>query len=180
MLVAMNQRLIKISAGAAAAVVIALGGMAIAHGSGNSAAADGNGFPGARGAGAPRPYGFGGGFHGGPGRDDHDDVTGAAATKVTAAVKAKYPNATVRGIHQLPDGSYLALAINGNDFLPVHVSKDLKVTGTLQRPGPGDPDHDHHGFGPDGGSMPYGAPPQGGWGAAPQGSQSSGATTSQQ
>jgi hypothetical protein len=173
----MNQRLIKIGAGVAAAVVIALGGMAIARGSGNNAAANGNGFPGGPGGrAAPNGYGFGGGFRGRPG--DRDDVTGTAATKVTAAVKAKYPNATVRGIHELPDGSFLALAVNGNDFLPVHVSKDFKVIGTLQRPGPGD--RDHHGFGPGGGSMPYGAPPQGGWGSAPQGSQSSGATTSQQ
>src|SRR4051812_24546141 len=146
MLPGMNHRLIKIGAGVAAAVVIALGGMAIARGSGNSAEATGNGFPG--GPGAPDGYGFGGRLH-----DDRDDVTGTTAGKVTDAVKAKYPKATVRGIHHLPDGSYLALAVEGNDLLPVHVSKDFKVLGTLAR-GPGDPDHDHHGFGPGPGSMP--------------------------
>jgi hypothetical protein len=62
------------------------------------------------------------------------------------------------------------------------VSKDFQVIGTLQRPGPGAPgdDNDHHGFGPGRGSMPYGPPPQAGSGSAPQGSQSSGTTTSQQ
>ena len=81
MLGAMNQRLIKIGAGVAAAVVIALGGMAIARGSGNSANANGNGFPGGPGGpGAPNGYGFrGGGFRGGD-----DDVTGAVVLTGTA------------------------------------------------------------------------------------------------
>jgi hypothetical protein len=168
----MNQRLIKIGAGAAAAALIALGGMAIARGSGNSAAANGGGFPG--GPGGPRGYGFDpdhDGFRGGPGRGN--EVTGATAGKVEAAVTAKYPNATVRHIDQLPDGSYLALAVDGNQFLPLHVSKDFKVIGTLQRGRDGD-----HGGPPGGGMGPSGAPPSG---AAPQGSSSpSGTTTSQQ
>jgi hypothetical protein len=142
----MNNRLIKIMAGAAAVVAIALGGMAIGRtGSGNSASATGGGSRG--GQGGP-PVGF---RRGGPGRVS--PVTGTAATKVKDAALAKYPGATVERIMQLPDGSYVAHVLTSNGEVHLAVSKAFKVTGTAQ----GGP--------PRGGTPPQGTAPQG----APQG-----------
>jgi hypothetical protein len=144
----MNNRLIKITAGAAAAVAIAFGGMAIAHtGSGSSAAATGGG-PGMRGGTGGPPNGFPGGGRPGGGAA----VTGTAADKVKAAVLAKYSGATIERIIQLPDGSYAAHSVTGNSDTIVLVSKSFVVTGTAQpgpRPGA---------MPPSGGTPPTGAP----------------------
>jgi hypothetical protein len=121
----MNNRLIKITAGAAAVVAIALGGMAIGRtGSGDSAAA--NGVPGMRGGaqGGPPGGGFG------------TPVTGTAADKVKAAALAKYSDGKIERIMQRPDGSYEAHVFTGTGEIHVLVSKDFKVTGTEQGGGP--------------------------------------------
>jgi hypothetical protein len=144
----MNNRLIKITAAAAAVVAIALGGIAIGRtGSGSSAAATGGGAQGGP------PNGIQGGR---PGGGNFTAVTGTAATKVKDAALAKYPGATIEQIVQLQDGSYMAHVMASSGEVHLLVSKDFKVTGTAQgRPGQG------------GGGMPPGGAPQGG--AAPQG-----------
>jgi hypothetical protein len=131
----MDNRLIKITAGAAAAVVIAFGGIAIGRsGSGDSAAAT-NGFPGGgtamqRGEGGP-PDGFAGGAPGGG-----TEVTGTAAQKVEQAALAKYPGAEIERIVGLPDGSYVAHVVTGDGEIHVAVSKSFEVTGTADDGGP--------------------------------------------
>jgi hypothetical protein len=150
----MHNRLIKITAGAAAVVAIALGGLAIGRtGSGSSASATG-GPPGAQ----------GGRFPGGPGPGAA--VTGTTAAKVKQAALAKYPKGQVEQIMQLPDGSYVAHVIVGTDEVHVLVSKAFEVTGTQQGGGP-------PAAGGAGGAPPAagagGTPPAG---ATPPGSQS--------
>jgi hypothetical protein len=157
----MNNRLIKIMAGAAAVVAIALGGMAIGRtGSGSSASATGNGgFPGARGGAQGAP---GQGFRGG-GPGGGTAVTGTAASKVKAAALAKYPGATIEQVLQLPDGSYVAHVFTTSGEVHLLVSKAFKVTGTAQRGGPPGAQ----------GAPPQGAAPQGGTTTAPSNSQTS-------
>jgi hypothetical protein len=141
----MNQRLIKIMAGTAAAVAIALGGVALGRtGSGSSSAATGPGTQGAP------PSGFNGGG-GGPGSGTQ--VTGSTASKIEAAIGRKYPSSQIERMFQLPDGSYIVHVFqSGGQEVHVHVTKDYAIDGTE-----------------DGGG--FGGPPQGGSGSgAPDGS----------
>jgi hypothetical protein len=136
----MDNRLIKITAGTAAAVVIVLGGVAIGRtGSGSSASATPGGAPDGGGPGI---------MQGGGGPGAGAAITGTTATKVKDAALAKYPGGTVERVMQLPDGSYVVHVITGKGEVHVLVSKAFKVTGTAQ----GGP--------PRGGGMPGdGAPP---------------------
>ncbi|MCW2712912.1 MAG: hypothetical protein JWP24_3106 [Marmoricola sp.] len=85
-----------------------------------------------------------------------------------AAVKAKYPDATVERAETDSEGVYEAHIVNGGSPLTVQVGKDFTITGTDEghgggRGAPGDHDRgdhdqgDHH----DGGhaGRPGGAPP---------------------
>jgi hypothetical protein len=153
----MNNRLIKITAGAAATVAIVLGGVAIGRtGSGSSASATG-GPPG-----GGRPGNFQGGGPGGGGAA----VTGTTATKVKNAALAKYPGGTVERVMQLPDGSYVVHVMTGSTEVHVLVSKAFKVTGTAKGGPP------QGGGMPGGGAPPSGATPQSGTTSQP-GTQSS-------
>jgi hypothetical protein len=127
-----NNRLTTIIASStAAAVIIGVGAWSIGKSSNDNASASSTpaaqrsqapptGLPpaGARGFGTP--------------------VTGATATKIKAAVLAKYKG-TVERVIQLPDGSYGVHVITTDGELHVAVSKDLKVTGSQTGGPPGMP-----------------------------------------
>jgi hypothetical protein len=154
----MNQRLIKIMAGTAAAVAIALGGVAIGRtGSGNSSAATGPGGNFQQGGfrdreGAP-PSGFNGGNGGGPGFGTQ--VTGSTGSKIEAAIAKKYPNSQIERMFQLPDGSYVVhVFVSGGQELHVHVTKAFAIDGTDDGGGFGGPPQGGSGSGAPGGSTP--------------------------
>ena len=150
----------KRTAAAAAAVGVAglvAGGLAAGAISAASAASDdaNAGRPG-YGAGP----GYGGGRHGAEGgdpsksqRSDEKLLTGTTRAKVLAAVKAKYPEATIQRVETDSDGVYEAHIINAGKPLTVKVGKDFTITGTESGPsghgGPGhggpDRDGDHDG-----------------------------------
>ena len=99
---------------------------------------------------ADSPPSLGGGDHGpggdGPGGDmppRPQDLTGDALTKVTAAVAAQYPGATVERAGQLPDGTYVAHVVATDGEKYVALDADFVVTGELSGPpGPGGPEGD--------------------------------------
>ena len=74
----------------------------------------------------------GGGGHGGHGGGGSNDtpVTGAALTKVTAAVKAKDSAVTVTSVRMDPDGSYDVFGTKAGANVMLEVSKDLKTITT--------------------------------------------------
>jgi hypothetical protein len=78
--------------------------------------------------------GGGGGHHGGGGGND-TPVTGAALTKVTAAVKAKDSAVTVTSVRMDPDGSYDVIGTKAGANVMLEVSKDLKTITTNTRGG---------------------------------------------
>lgn len=128
----MSKSILKAAAGIAALAAIAFGASAIASGSkSNTAPVAGPGAPsgmnGARPQGARPP--------GGPGFGT--PVTGATATKVKAAVLAKYPG-TVERVMQTPDGTYLVHVLRSSGEVRVLVNKQFQVTGTTTGP-PGRP-----------------------------------------
>jgi hypothetical protein len=153
----MSQTILKAAAGVAALAAIAFGASAIAgasnSGSSGAAAMGGppgmaggppgvnGGPPGVNGAppgvnGAPGPRG---GAPGGP-RPFGQPVTGATATKVKAAVLARYPG-TVEQVVALPAGrGYVAHVIRSNGTeLHVLVNSTFQVVGAQAGPGPGGP-----------------------------------------
>ncbi len=83
-----------------------------------------------------RTGGPGGGHGGGMGGTQDTPVTGAAADKVIAAVKAKYAAVTVTSVRMDPDGSYDALGTKAGAPVMVQVSKDLSTI-EVQTGGPG-------------------------------------------
>jgi hypothetical protein len=96
-------------------------------------------------------------------RGDEKLLTGAARTKVLAAVKAKYPDSTVQRVEADSDGVYEAHIVSDGKPLIVQVGGDFKITGTQTGPsgrggpaGPGGPPGD----GPNGErpAPPNGAP----------------------
>ncbi|MEI2810652.1 MAG: hypothetical protein V9F00_10730 [Nocardioides sp.] len=112
-------------------------------------------------------HGMPGGDHGMPGGDqqgqdhqgmaaphDHQEVTGSALTKLTAAVKAE--GYTLTEAMADPDGSYDVAATKDGSQVMLDVSKDLKTI--TERPAP-----------PAGGQAPGGQAPGG---QAPGGTQS--------
>lgn len=84
----------------------------------------------------------GGGHRGGPGgmgdgdpsqpqRSDEELLTGDTATKVTDAVLAEYPDATVQRVETDSEGVYEAHIVTTDDEeLIVQVGEDFTVTGT--------------------------------------------------
>jgi predicted nucleic acid-binding Zn-ribbon protein len=86
-------------------------------------------------------HGHGPGGPGGPGGAGEEPLTGATADKVTAAVEAEYPNATIERVETDSDGVYEAhLVTSAGEELVVQVGRDFAITGTQA----GD-----HGFGGD-------------------------------
>ena len=83
-------------------------------------------------------------------RPDEHLLTGTTARQVTAAVTAKYPQATIQRVETDSDGVYEAHVVTrtGQDLI-VQVGKDFTVTGT-QSGGPGGHGGpgDHDGDGP--------------------------------
>ncbi len=95
-------------------------------------------------------------------RPDERLLTGTTRTKVTAAVKAAYPAATIERVETDSDGVYEAHIVTaGGEHVIVQVGKDFAITGTQTggpggHAGPGGPGGhwgDHDGDGP-----PAGAP----------------------
>jgi hypothetical protein len=82
-----------------------------------------------------------------PMRDDETLLTGTTAEKVTAAVKAKYPNATFQRVETDSDGVYEAHILVDGKPVTVEVNKQFAVTGTESAPA--------------GGQKPGGAAPEG-------------------
>ena len=127
----------KRTAAVAAVVGVAglvAGGLAAGAISAASASTDSS-ATGQAGYGAPR--GYGGPGSGGqntdpskPMRGDEKLLTGTTKTKVLAAVKAKYPNATVQRAETDSDGVYEAHILNAGKPLIVQVGKDFTITGT--------------------------------------------------
>lgn len=79
----------------------------------------------------------GGGGSGGSGRGERPaELTGTAATKVKAAVLAKYPGATVERMHADRDGDgYVAhIVTKDGTHLRVTLSEAYAVTGAQERP----------------------------------------------
>jgi hypothetical protein len=149
----MSKSIMKAVAGVAALAAIAVGASAIAGASSSNSgpgsvapsrmAGPGGGMP--QGGRPPGAGGFG------------QPVTGATASKVKAAVLAKYPG-TIERILAVPGRGYLAHVLrSGNSEVRVLVDSNFKVVGLAQGPadGPG-----MRGGGPPGGGPP-GAPPSG-------------------
>ena len=91
---------------------------------------------------APAAYGDAGGHGNGntdpsrPMRSDEKLLTGTTKAKVLAAVKAKYPDATIQRVETDSDGVYEAHVLDNGTPVIVQVGKDFTVTGT-QTGGPG-------------------------------------------
>ena len=144
------------AAALAAAGVVGIAGAALAAADDTPTAS-----PSATSSSAPR--GDANGPAGGP---QDTAVTGSAADKVVAAVKAKDSAVTVTTVRKDPDGSYDAIGTKAGAPVFFDVSADLKtVTAATGGPGGG------HRGGPDGSNAPGGA------GTLPGGS-GSGTTTS--
>ena len=79
-----------------------------------------------------------------PMRSDEQLLTGTTKDKVTAAVKAKYPDATFQRVETDSDGVYEAHILVDGKALAVEVGKDFQVTGTESMPSMAD----HDGAGP--------------------------------
>jgi hypothetical protein len=82
---------------------------------------DGRGHHGPRGDGDPSQ----------PQRDDEELLTGDTATRVTDAVLAEYPDATVDRVETDSDGVYEAHIVTTDDErLTVELDEDFAITGT--------------------------------------------------
>jgi hypothetical protein len=121
-----SRKLTMFVAAGAAAVAVAIGGLAIANsGSSNGASGSTNPAPPAQSAQTapvgqvPQNWSPGTGTI----------ITGAAADKAKAVAVAKYPEGTVNRVLKLSDGSYAVHRILTPAPHHVFVSKDFKVTG---------------------------------------------------
>lgn len=126
-------------------------GIAVASAKGNSASASS-----AAGGDKGRDDHDGNRPAGGPGAPGGPELTGDALTKVTDAIAAKYPGATIERAFPTPDGGYIAHAITADGEKYVTLGANFAVTGEQSEPGgPGGPrpDGDHgpgdHGPGDD-------------------------------
>ncbi len=136
-------------AGAAGVVTLVAGGLAAGALSSASAKSDGSasgrhGYGGPEGArgGAHPPAANGDASR--PGHSDEQALTGTTKTKVEAAVKAKYPDATIRRSETNSDGVYEAHVIIAGERLTVLVGRDFAIIGTETGPG-GGPERGGHG-----------------------------------
>jgi hypothetical protein len=80
-----------------------------------------------------------------PMRSDETLLTGTTKDKVTAAVKAKYPDATFQRVETDSDGVYEAHILVSGKPVTVEVDKSFAITGTEAAPTGGG---DHDGDGP--------------------------------
>ncbi len=136
---------------------VAAGGLSSASAeSGGNGSGPGYGAP--QGYGARPPAGEGKGPGMGPGRGCGDEkaLTGEKKTKVLAAVKAKYPKATVQRVETDANGVYEAHITNGGKPLTVKLDKSFKITGTETGP-PAGPGGRHGGPGGPPGGGPAGS-----------------------
>lgn len=168
-----RKRTVAVAAAVGVAGLLAGG---LAAGALSAASAD-TGSTGARsGYGVPRGYG-------GPGdgqdadpskpmRSDEKLLTGTTKEKVLAAVKAKYPDATVQRVETDSDGVYEAHILDDGQPLTVLVGKSFTITGT-EAGGPGG-----HG-GPDGPGGHGPGSPGGAEGQPPTAPDSSGGSASE-
>ena len=119
-----SRKLTRFVAAGAAAIAIAVGGLAI----GNSTSGNGaSGTTNAAQAAAPAQSGqVPQNWSPGTGTI----ITGAAADKAKAVAVAKYPGGVVNRVLKLSDGSYAVHRIQTSAPHHVFVSKDFKVTGT--------------------------------------------------
>jgi hypothetical protein len=131
--------LITVAAGLAAAVGLAVIGASLANAETSTpTAATGDGYGSAQpGQGQP-PSGKGGGASNGntdptkPMRSDEKLLTGDTAAKVTAAAKAKEPNATIQRVETDSDGVYEAHMVRSDGTLiTVQIDKNLAVTNVI-------------------------------------------------
>ena len=76
-----------------------------------------------------------------PMRSDETLLTGTTKDKVTAAVKAKYPDATFQRVETDSDGVYEAHVLVNGKPVTVEVDKSFAITGT-EAPPTGGGDHD--------------------------------------
>jgi hypothetical protein len=76
-----------------------------------------------------------------PQRSDEKLLTGTTLAKVTAAVKAKYPDATIQRVETDSDGVYEAHLLVSGKPVTVEVDKSFTITGTEAAP-TGAPDGD--------------------------------------
>jgi len=68
---------------------------------------------------------------GSDGRADEELLTGTTAERVTAAVEAEYPDATIERVETDSDGVYEAhIVTSDGEELIVQVGKDFEITGT--------------------------------------------------
>jgi uncharacterized surface anchored protein len=74
-----------------------------------------------------------------PMRSDEELLTGTTLAKVTAAVKAKYPDATFQRVETDSDGVYEAHLLVDGKPVTVEVDKSLAITGTEAAPTGGKP-----------------------------------------
>jgi hypothetical protein len=74
-----------------------------------------------------------------PMRSDEHLLTGTTLEKVTAAVKAKYPDATFQRVETDSDGVYEAHILVDGKPVTVEVGKTFAVTGTESAPTGGKP-----------------------------------------
>ena len=100
-------------------------------------------------------------------RSDEHLLTGTTASKVRAAARAKYPNATIERVETDSDGVYEAhIVTSAGQHLIVQVGKDCTVTGTDTGGGPGGGPGGRHGDHDGDGGDHDGPPPSGtGYGA---------------
>jgi hypothetical protein len=83
-----------------------------------------------------------------PQRSDETLLTGTTASRVTAAVLAKYPSATIVRVETDSDGVYEAHITKGDGTqVAIEVDKSFAVTG-VEQGGPGRGRGDHDGDGP--------------------------------
>jgi hypothetical protein len=69
-----------------------------------------------------------------PQRSDEKLLTGTTLAKVTAAVKAKYPDATIQRVETDSDGVYEAHLLVDGKPVTVEVDKSYSITGTEAAP----------------------------------------------
>ena len=69
-----------------------------------------------------------------PMRSDEELLTGDALAKVTAAVNAKYPDATIQRVETDSDGVYEAHIVDDGSPVTVELDKSYAITGTESAP----------------------------------------------
>jgi hypothetical protein len=122
----LSRKLTRFVAAGAAAVAVAIGGLAIGNSSSsNGASGTTNAAQAAAPGQAPRSGQVPQNWRPGMGTI----ITGAAADKAKAVAVARYPGGTVNRVLKLSDGSYAVHRIRTPAPHHVFVSKDFKVTG---------------------------------------------------